>query len=402
MEGKPFTAYTDHKPLTFAIGNSAVQSPSQTRHLSFISEFTTDKRHLSGKQNVVADALSRVNTVGANGIAVSSIDHKQLAIDQQSSPAVTAYRTAISGLNLQDVQLEDDTLLCDISTGTPRPILPKAWTNRVFDAIHNLAHSGVKPTQRVVSARYAWHGMRKDIQQWCKECHHCQSSKIHRHVHAPLSKRDPPAGRFCSLHIDLVGPLPPSEGMMYLLTIIDRFTRWPEAIPLPDAKTETVARGFLRHWVKHFGVPDDIVSDRGPQFTSELWKELHKVLGIAASTTPAYHPQANGMVEHLHRQLKSALMATTNGPHWMDELPFVILGLHTAWREDPGCTPAQLVYGTNLHVPGEFLPSANTRQVVPTSDFLHHLQTTMRSVLPPPPSHHGQRPTQVPANLSST
>ena len=84
----------------------------------------------------------------------------------------------------------------------------------------------------------------------------------------------PPDSRFLHIHIDLVGPLLPSHGSSYLLTIVDRFTRWPEAIPLPT-------------------------TDRGSQFDSCLWTELSKLLGTSRIRTCAYHPEANGMVERL-------------------------------------------------------------------------------------------------------
>ena len=127
--------------------------------------------------------------------------------------------------------------------------------------------------------------MKRDIRQWCKECHACQSSKFDRHTQAPLQQRPPPDARFRSLHVDLVGPLPVSRGMTYLLTIIDRFTRWPEVIPIPDAQASTCATAFISNWVARFGVPDDITSDRGPQFTSTLWTQCNKLLGITHHTT---------------------------------------------------------------------------------------------------------------------
>ena len=74
------------------------------------------------------------------------------------------------------------------------------------------------------------------------------------------------------VNIDIVAPLPPSQGNRYLQTMVDRFTRWPEAAPLADATTLSCARAFLTHWVARFGVPQDISTDRGPQFTSDLWE----------------------------------------------------------------------------------------------------------------------------------
>ena len=397
VEAKPFTVYTDHKPLTYALSSTVERSPRQTRQLSFISEFTTDIQYIRGKHNVVADALSRINTV-----AMPAIDFQKLAADQANSDEIHAYRTAISNLVLQDIPFQGVSLLCDVSQGKPRPVIPREWTYRVFEAVHSLAHTGPRPTQRAVAERFVWHGLKKDIKRWCKECHSCQAAKIHRHTRTPISCRPPPSGRFLSLHVDLVGPLPSSEGMTYLFTVIDRFTRWPEAIPLPDAKTATCVKALIRHWISRFGIPADITSDRGAQFTSSLWAELGSTLGIHMQQTTAYHPQANGMVERLHRQLKSSLKARTTDPYWMDHLPMVLLGIRTAWREDPDCSPAELVYGSSLRLPGEFVePSSLESQ--PSSTFLRDLQQSMQKALPPPVKHHNTTtPSYIPANLSST
>ena len=173
---------------------------------------------------------------------------------------------------------------------------------------------------------------------------------------------------------------------------------------MSDCTTETCAKALIRHWIARFGVPESLTSDRGPQFTFRLWAALNKLWGISASTTTAYHRQANGMVERLHRQLKASLKACLSGPNWMDELPLVLLGIRTAWREDAGCSAADLVYGTGLHVPGEFFPSNEngTQSLDPPTEFLRHLQDKMRSTLPPPPRFHGEHPTYKPHNLSAT
>ena len=77
------------------------------------------------------------------------------------------------------------------------------------------------------------------------------------HVDAPLTKRPPPDRRFGSIHVDIVGPLPASEGITYLFKIVDRFTHWPEAIPIEDSLAVSCARALICHWVARFGVPDD-------------------------------------------------------------------------------------------------------------------------------------------------
>jgi len=136
-----------------------------------------------------------------------------------------------------------------------------------------------------------------------------------------------------------------------------------------------------------FGIPTDITSDRGAQFTSALWAELGTTLGIYIQKTTAYHPQANGMVERLHRQLKSALKTRTTDPYWMDHLPMVLLGIRTAWREDPDYSPTEMVYGSSFRLPGEFI-EPTPRELQPSSTFLRDLQKSMQNVLPLPVQHH--------------
>ena len=139
----------------------------------------------------------------------------------------------------------------------------------------------------------------------------------------------------------------------------------------------------------------------GQQFTSALWNELHPILGISSSTTTAHHPQANGMVERLHRQLKAALKARLTGPNWMDELPLVLLGIRSSWREGADCSPADLVYGTNLCLPSEFIPDCSRDTPPASSEFLRHLQRSMHSALPPPAAFHTIPQSYLPPALNT-
>ena len=118
--------------------------------------------------------------------------------------------------------------------------------------------------------------------------------------------------------------------------------------------------------------------------------------------TTAYHPQANGMIETLHRQLKNSLKARTDDPYWMDYLPMVLLGIRTVWRKDPDCSPAELVYGSSLRIPGEFVEPTTSGDVQTSSAFLRGLQTSMNNALPPPVKYHSSQPTCMPNTLFST
>ena len=174
IEAKPFTLSTNHKPLTYALASTAERSPRQAQYLSFIAEFISDSQYIRGKHNVVADALSRIHAA-----TIDFIDFHQLAKDQSSSIEIKAYRTAITGLVLQNVPFEDTTLLCDVSLGKPRPVIRREWTRKVFATVHSLSHSEPRPTQRAIADRFVWHGLKKDVKKWCKECHSCKDSTAH-------------------------------------------------------------------------------------------------------------------------------------------------------------------------------------------------------------------------------
>jgi transposase InsO family protein len=198
--------------------------------------------------------------------------------------------------------------------------------------------------------------------------------------------------------VDLVGPLPPSNGCTHLLTVIDRFSRWPEAIPLSGTTATSCAQALIFHWIARFGNPLNISSDRGPRFTSQLWTSISSLLGTQLHHTTAYHPQSNGLVETFYHHLKSALRARPTGPYWMQELPWVLLGIRTAPKEDLGCSSAEIIYGAPLTVPGDFVPSCvHTHLDVPL--HLRQLCDQVRGLAPVPTSRHGTVPATVPCNL---
>ena len=136
-----------------------------------------------------------------------------------------------------------------------------------------------------------------------------------------------PSSRFEHIHVDIVGPLPSSQGYTYLFTIVDRYSRWPEVIPVADTSASSLCMTLLYGWMARHGLPSVISSDRGAQFPSTLWDNMSTALGIKLQPTVAYHPQANGLVERLHGCLKEALRARLVGNNWYQQLPWVLLSL---------------------------------------------------------------------------
>jgi len=183
----------------------------------------------------------------------------------------------------------------------------------------------------------------------------CQQSKVQRHIRLQPLKIPIPQRRFSHIHVDLVGPLLNSNGFTHIFTMIDRTSRWMEAVPLVQTTAAACAKVLLSHWISRFGVPQILTSDRGSQFTSNVWFELCRMLNIRHRQTTAYHPEANGLVERLHRRLKDALKSRAAAANWSEEIHWVLLGLRAQQREDNGLSPAEAVYGSPLVLPGEFL-----------------------------------------------
>jgi transposase InsO family protein len=397
LEGRRFTLYTDHKPLTFALSKVAEPwTARQSRHLSYIAEFTSDIRHIAGLDNVVADTLSRppqpaTGVVAAVAAAPQTLDYTAIAAAQRDCPSIQAAQD--SSLTLQLVPFGPVRVLCDTKGKHPRPVIPLGYRRQVFAAFHEQAHPGAKATRRMMKERVVWTCMNRDINEWVADCQQCARSKVTRQPAAAVQPIPVPQQRFSHIHVDIVGPLPVSkEGYRYLFTIIDRASRMLEAVPLANVETTTCRDALIRHWIGRFGVPAHLTSDQGAQFTSSLWARTCEVIGTHHNTTTAYHPQSNGMVERAHRRLKDALRARLAAADWPDHLPWVLLAMNVAPKEDSGRSAAEMVYGTSLTLPAQLAASEEQ----PVDDILRALRTT-----DPIPTRHGQNqpPTEPPQQL---
>ena len=160
---------------------------------------------------------------------------------------------------------------------------------------------------------------------------------------------------------------------------------------MSNATARTCASLLVENWISRYGVPIDITSDHGPQFTSSLWKELAFILGFKVNTTSAYHPQSNGMVERWHRSFKQSLRAKLEefDTTWTQQLPLVLLGLRTCWRENVGFSTAEALYGTKLVLPNEFMTGKVDYSSFATSAFVRDLGERMSKVPQKPVLYHG-------------
>jgi transposase InsO family protein len=245
-----------------------------------------------------------------------------------------------------------------------------------------LAHPGIRATRRLIASCFVWPGLASQVAAWCRDYQHCQQAKVTAQPSSPPLDIANPVQRFNHLHIDLVGPLPQSSnGYTHLLTVVDRSTRWAEAIPLRSTAADSCATALIEGWIARFGVPQRITSDRGPLFTSAVWSVLTCRLGVKSQLTSPYHPQANGAVERFHRRLKDSLRARLAGSDWPAHLPWVLLGLRVAPREDSGVSAAELVYGCALSLPSQLCLCSSE---LPPTAFVRQLNSSLPCVASEP------------------
>lgn len=246
-------------------------------------------------------------------------------------------------------------------TATGRVVVPEERRQAVLEFFHDTtfgAHAGPQRMLAQASRYFAWDGLRDDVRQYTSSCSECSARKPGRRVGDRMPLVRLRAGRpFEEVVIDHVGPLPTTAaGYRYILTVVDRFTRYAVAVPLKHLTAVETARGFLEHVVLRFGAPQCISSDGGAAFRSGLFRALADQFRVVTRVGTPYYPRGHGLVERLHRTLHEAISAFVGPLHdsWDRHLHAVMFGLNSLPCRPTGFSPFELVHTFRPFVPGLF------------------------------------------------
>jgi len=375
IDGADYVVYTDHNPLQY-LRSQSKPTARLVRWLSEIETYAPKILYKPGKINEVPDALSRRD--GADCVAANTSMEPRYLYSVESN--IMVHPSDWPTFYLTKQELVPDSVKSLLESNTHRFVIKNEkvyrkvkigerefearfcpFSNRatLVNRFHEgFGHAGQSTVFELMRKRWWWPNMRSDIQGWlstCKECQLASSSGKNKH-HAPMVSLDiPPA--FGRWHLDFVSELPLTpQGNRWLLTAVDYTTNWPIARAVPEATAEAVADFIYEEIVMRFGCPQEILTDRGANFMSNVVKLYMHRVKVNHKFTSAFHPRTNGKCERLNGILKAMLRKYVNGAIFMWD-KFVDTALFAArvrHHRSTGYSPFYLVYGREPLLPGDY------------------------------------------------
>uniref|UniRef100_A0A3P9LBR3 Gypsy retrotransposon integrase-like protein 1 n=1 Tax=Oryzias latipes TaxID=8090 RepID=A0A3P9LBR3_ORYLA len=241
----------------------------------------------------------------------------------------------------------------DPGGGPPnRQYVPASVRSRVLTWVHASrfsCHPGFRRTLLQVQRHFWWPSIISDTKAYVAACTICATSKSSHQAPAGLLNPLPvPSRPWSHIAVDFVTGLPASQGNTVILTIVDRFSKAAHFVALPKLPTATeTARCLTDHVFRLHGIPCDIVSDRGPQFSSQVWKNFCQGLGATASLSSGFHPQTNGQTERTNQDLESALrcVCSQNPSSWSNHLSWIEYAHNSLVSSATGRSPFEAYLG---------------------------------------------------------
>ncbi len=328
---------TDHKNLQY-LREAKRLNPRQARWALFFTRFQFKISYRPGPRNVKADALSRIHTPEGDSGKPEGILPAEIITSpiQWTSPPVASTTPPAN------------------PPGCPpdHQYVPRTQRTPLIHTTHTslgTGHPGANATLSLLRDRFWWPNMARDVRRFVQGCPDCAISKCSRHL--PAGKILPlpiPNCPWSHLGVDFITDLPVSDGNTCILVIIDRFSKFCHLIPLAGLPTALQTAELLFNQVVHYyGIPEDIVSDRGPQFISRVWKAFFSLLGVTVSLSSGYHPQSNGQTERKIQDVGRFLRTFCHGRQnsWNQFLGWAEYAQNSLHQSSTGLTPFQCVLG---------------------------------------------------------
>jgi hypothetical protein len=242
-------------------------------------------------------------------------------------------------------------------------------------------HIGEEKMKHRLKERFYWPGCTEAVGEWCRNCRSCTTRKtVAPKRRAPLQTIK--AGYPMQIvSVDLMGPLPETEdGCKYVMVAMDCFTRWVEVYAIRNQEATTVAKKLVDEMFCRFSPPEQLHSDQGRQFESDLVKEICELLQIRKTRTTPYHPQCNGMVERFNRTLLD-MLSTAVGNHqadWQQHIRKLCLAYNSSVHSSTGFTPFFLMFGRQAKLPIDLMYGTNQMEPNTTSEYARCLKDALQ------------------------
>lgn len=370
-----FIIKTDQRSLKYLL-EQRLNTPIQQQWLPKLLEFDYEIQYKQGKENLVADALSRKEGSEVLHMAMTVLECDLMLEIQQGYDSDPETKEIIEALKLDPRNKRHFTWSQEILRRKSKLVVPKdtPLRNKILAWMHSSSgggHSGREVTRQRVKGLFYWKGMTKDIQTFIRSCEVCQRCKYDTSAYPGLLQPLPiPELIWTDIAMDFIDGLPSSLGKTVILVVVDRLTKAAHFIALSHPYTAaSVAQAFLNNVFKLHGFPRSIVSDRDAVFLSDFWKELFSLQGVALNYSSAYHPQSDGQSEVVNRCLETYLRCMcSDEPHlWSKWLPLAEFWYNTNYHTAIQMSPFEAVYGQAppQHLP--YLPGESKVAVVARS-----------------------------------